>query len=61
MLRGLKFMSNEKKTIEKLTSRVKIYLVIIALLFILICTYDIKWIIPSVILYILIIILIFIY
>ena len=49
-------MSNEKKTIEKLTSRVKIYLVIIALLFILICTYDIKWIIPSVILYILIII-----
>ena len=49
-------MSNEKKTIEKLTSRVKIYLVIIALLFILICTYDIKWIIPSVVLYILIII-----
>lgn len=49
-------MSNEKKTIEKLTSRVKIYLVIIALLFILICTYDIKWIIPSVIFYILIII-----
>ena len=49
-------MSNEKKTIEKLTSSVKIYLVIIALLFILICTYDIKWIIPSVILYILIII-----
>lgn len=48
-------MSNEKKTIEKLTSRVKIYLVIIALLFILICTYDIKWIIPSAILYILII------
>ena len=49
-------MSNEKKTIEKLTSRVKIYLVIIALLFILICTYDIKWIIPSIILYVLIII-----
>ena len=48
-------MSNEKKTIEKLTSRVKIYLVIIALLFILICTYDIKWIIPSIILYVLII------
>ena len=33
-------MSNDKKTIEKLTSRVKIYLVIIALLFILICIYD---------------------
>ena len=49
-------MSNDKKTIEKLTSRVKIYLVIIALLFILICTYDIEWIIPSIILYILIII-----
>ena len=48
-------MSNEKKTIEKLTSRVKIYLVIIALLFILICTYDIKWVIPSIVLYILII------
>ena len=48
-------MSNDKKTIEKLTSRVKIYLVIIALLFILICTYDIKWLIPSIVLYILII------
>ena len=48
-------MSNDKKSIEKLTSRVKIYLVIIALLFILICTYDIKWVIPSIVLYILII------
>ena len=48
-------MSNDKKTIEKLTSRVKIYLVIIALLFILICTYNIKWVIPSIVLYILII------
>ena len=48
-------MSNDKKTIEKLTSRVKIYLVIIALLFILICTYDIKWVIPSIVLYTLII------
>ena len=48
-------MSNDKKTIEKLTSRVKIYLVIIALLFILICTYDIKWVIPSIVLYIIII------
>ncbi len=48
-------MSNDKKTIEKLTSRVKIYLVIIALLFVLICTYDIKWVIPSIVLYILII------
>ncbi len=47
-------MSNDKKTIEKLTSRVKIYLVIIALLFILICTYDTTWIIPSILFYILI-------
>lgn len=48
-------MSNDKKTIEKLTSRVKIYLVIIALLFILICTYDTAWIIPSILFYALII------
>ena len=48
-------MSNDKKTIEKLTSRVKIYLVIIALLFILICIYDQTWIIPSILFYALII------
>ncbi|MBP3464070.1 MAG: DHH family phosphoesterase [Clostridia bacterium] len=48
-------MSNDKKTIEKLTSRVKIYLIIIALLFILICTYDTAWIIPSILFYALII------
>lgn len=48
-------MNKNKKTIEKLTSRVKIYLVIIALLFILICTYDLRWIVPSVILYALLI------
>ena len=48
-------MSNDRKIIEKIASRVKIYLVIIALLFILICTYDLKWIIPSIILYLLII------
>lgn len=44
-------MNKDNKTIEKLTSRVKIYLVIIALLFILICTYDLIWIIPSILLY----------
>ncbi len=44
-------MNKDKKVIEKLTSRVKIYLVIIALLFILICTYDLRWILPSIILY----------
>lgn len=48
-------MNKNKKTIEKLTSRVKIYLVIIALLFILICTYDLRWIVPSIILYVLLI------
>jgi len=54
LLGEIKYMSNDKKTIEKLTSRVKIYLVIIALLFILICTYDTTWIIPSILFYILI-------
>ena len=44
-------MNKNKKAIEKLTSRVKIYLVIIALLFILICSYDLIWIIPSILLY----------
>lgn len=48
-------MNKNKKTIEKLTSRVKVYLVIIALLFILICTYDLRWTVPSIILYILLI------
>ncbi len=44
-------MNKENKAIEKLASRVKIYLAIIALLFILICTYDSVWIAPSIILY----------
>ena len=48
-------MNKNKNTIEKITSRVKIYLVIIALLFILICTYDVRWIVPSIILYTLLI------
>ena len=48
-------MNNDKKTIEKIASRVRIYLIIIALLFILICIYDKVWIIPSIILYLLII------
>ena len=47
-------MSNDKKKIEKLTSRVTVYLIVIALLFIFICTYDIKWIAPAIILYLLI-------
>ncbi len=49
-------MNKEKKAIEKLASRVKIYLIIIALLFILICTYDLIWIIPSIILYLLLLV-----
>lgn len=49
-------MNKDKKAIEKLTSRVKIYLVIIALLFILICTYDLRWILPSIILYVMLVI-----
>ncbi len=48
-------MSNDKKVIEKIASRAKIYLIIIALLFILICTYDKTWIIPSILLYALIV------
>ena len=48
-------MNNDKKTIEKIASRVRIYLIIIALLFILICMYDKVWIIPSIILYIFIV------
>ena len=49
-------MDKNKNVIEKIASRVKIYLLVIALLFILICTYDKIWIIPSIILYILLII-----
>lgn len=48
-------MSIDKKVIEKLASRVKVFLIIIALLFILICIYDKAWIIPSIILYLLIV------
>ena len=44
-------MNNDKKTIEKIASRVRIYLIIIALLFILICIYDKVWIVPSIIFY----------
>ncbi len=49
-------MNKDNKAIEKLTSRVKIYLIIIALLFILICLYDKIWIIPSAILYVLLLV-----
>ena len=49
-------MDKNKKVIDKLTSRVKIYLGIIALLLIMICFYERKWIIPAIIIYILLII-----
>ena len=49
-------MDKNKKVIDKLTSRVKIYLGIIALLLIMICIYERRWIIPAIIIYILLII-----
>lgn len=44
----------KKKIIENFISRTKIYLGIIAILFIVICIYDKRLIIPSIIIYILI-------
>ena len=49
-------MKNDSKIIEKLASRVKIYLVVIALLLILVCSYDSGLIIPSLIFFVLLII-----
>lgn len=44
-------MSNfNGKFIEKLTSKSKIYLLVIAILSIILCIYDIRWIIPAIIL-----------
>lgn len=45
-------MLSNKKILNKLTSKTKIYLVIIAILLIAICVYEAKWIIPSVIFFI---------
>ena len=47
---------NNKKVFEKIISKTKIYLAIIAILMIVLCIYDIMYIIPSVIIYSLIII-----
>lgn len=49
-------MDKNKKVIDKLTSRVKIYLGIIALLLIVLCVYEKRWIIPAIIIYILLLI-----
>ncbi len=49
-------MKKDSKIIEKLASRVKIYLVLIGLLLILLCSYDSGLIIPSVIFFVLLII-----
>lgn len=47
---------NNKKIFEKIISKTKIYLAIIAILMIVLCIYDIMYIIPSVIIYTLILI-----
>lgn len=49
-------MYHNKKVFEKIISKTKIYLAIIAILMIIICIYDIKYIIPAIIIYLLIII-----
>ena len=57
MLRGmLKNMKNDIKIIEKLASRVKIYLFVIALLLVVICVLDAAFIVPSIVFYVLLII-----
>ncbi len=45
-------MSNNKKVLENLVSRTKIYLIIILILLIVICIYNLTFIIPSIIAYI---------
>ena len=45
-------MSNNKKVLDNLVSRTKIYLVIILILLVVICIYNITFIIPAIIIYI---------
>ncbi len=56
MVKGERFMqnSNNKKIFDNLVSRTKIYLVIILILLLLINVQDIRWIVPSILIYILI-------
>ena len=49
-------MYHNKKVFEKIISKTKIYLAIIAILMVVLCMYNIKFIIPSILIYILIII-----
>lgn len=49
-------MNHSKKVFEKIISKTKIYLAIIAILMIVLCIYDLRFIIPAVIIYILILI-----
>ena len=49
-------MYHNKKVFEKIISKTKIYLAIIAFLMVVLCMYNIKFIIPSILIYILIII-----
>ena len=48
-------MNKSKKAFEKIVSKTKIYLAIIAILMIIICIYEINYIIPAVVIYALII------
>ena len=50
------FMYHNKKVFEKIISKTKIYLAIIAILMIVLCIYDLCYIIPAIIIYILILI-----
>ena len=49
-------MYHNKKVFEKIISKTKIYLAIIAILMIVLCIYDLCYIIPAIIIYILILI-----
>ena len=49
-------MNHSKKVLDKIVSKTKIYLAIIAILLIIICIYNVMYIIPSIIVYILLLI-----
>ena len=49
-------MNHNKKVFEKIVSKTKIYLLIIAILMIMICVYNTHYIIPAICIYILIIV-----
>ena len=49
-------MLNSRKILDKITSKTKIYLVIILLLLILLCVYEVKYIVPASILYIILLV-----